>query len=205
MSVFTNPAGRAAADAHTYVEAVLDLVGDREPFTVLTDAHAALIRAIHGLSTEELRRPEAPGKWPIAGVLQHLADSEIVWAWRMRMILAQDRPTITGFDQDLWADRLHYAEASPAEALEVFGVLRQVNLRLIRRRPPGDLDRIGVHAERGGKPAAPDQAVRGPRPVASESDREDTGNGRRRSPVGACPDLISTLFRILISISRDAH
>ena len=63
----------------------------------------------------QLRQPERAGKWSIAQVLQHLADSDLVWGWRARLILAQDRPTITGYDQDLWAERLRYDEAEPAD------------------------------------------------------------------------------------------
>ena len=57
----------------------------------------------------------------------------------MRLILAQDRPVITGFDQDLWAEHLGYADADPAESLETFTVLRRDNLRLIERATPADL------------------------------------------------------------------
>ena len=67
----------------------------------------------------------------------------------MRLILAQDRPVLTGYDQDLWADRLHYADADPAQALETLRVLRRGNLALIERATPDDLKRVGVHAERG--------------------------------------------------------
>ena len=58
----------------------------------------------------------------------------------MRLILAQDRPPITGFDQDLWAERLDYANADPNESLETFAVLRRDNLRLIERATPEDLN-----------------------------------------------------------------
>lgn len=149
MSVFSNPSSSAAADAAAYTKAVLGLLGERDPFPILQDMHGALIRGIHGLSTEDLRRPERPGKWSIATVLQHLADSEVVWAWRVRLILGQDRPMLTSYDQDLWAQRLHYDHASPAEALELFGVVRHANVRLVSRARPEELDRVGIHAERG--------------------------------------------------------
>jgi len=149
MSVFTNPASRAAGDAEKYVAAVLGLLGDRDPLVILHETRSALARSIYELSIEQLRAPERLGKWSIAAVLQHLADAEIVWAWRMRLILAQDRPSITGYDQDLWAERLHYEQASPADALDVFGVMRNSNLRLLAQASPADLDRVGVHAERG--------------------------------------------------------
>jgi uncharacterized damage-inducible protein DinB len=149
MSVFTNPASGAAEQATAYVAAILDLLGSREPMDVLRETPAALRRAIDGLSLAQLRTPETPGKWSIAQVLQHLADSDLVWGWRARLILAQDRPTITGYDQDLWADRLHYAEAIPDESLATFETLRRANLRIIERASPQDLQRVGVHSERG--------------------------------------------------------
>lgn len=149
MSVYTNPANAAAEQATAYVSAILELLGDREPLTVLRDMPSSLSRAISGLSPKQLRTPERPGKWSIAQVLQHLADSEIVLGWRYRLIIAQDRPPLTGYDQDLWADRLHYEQANPLEALELFGVLRRANLRVLERLAPADLLRVGVHTERG--------------------------------------------------------
>ena len=149
MSVFTNPATGAAEHAAAYVAAILDLLGDRDPIAVLRATGSALPRAIDGLSPQALRRPEQPGKWSISQILHHLADSDIVWAWRMRVILAQDRPTITGYDQDLWAARLHDDRDDPSEAIELFTVVRRSNLRLVERASPSDLQRVGVHAERG--------------------------------------------------------
>ena len=149
MSVFSNTSQDSPEIRAKYSGAVLELVGGREPIEVLRETPKALNRAVAGLSTAQLRTAEAPGKWSIAQVLRHLADSEVVWGWRMRLILAQDRPPITGYDQDLWADRLHYADADPAESLETFAVLRRDNLRLLERATPDDLKRVGVHAERG--------------------------------------------------------
>jgi hypothetical protein len=149
VSVFTNPATGAAEHAAAYVPAVLALLGDRDPLPVLRDTPSALPRAIDGLSPGQLRAPERPGKWSIAQVLHHLADSEVVYAWRMRLILAHDRPPLTGYDQDLWAERLQYGQGDPRDALALFAVLRQANLRLVERASPADLRRVGVHAERG--------------------------------------------------------
>jgi DinB superfamily len=149
MSVFTNPATGAAGHAAAYVNAILDLLGNRDPMSVLRETPSALPRATDGLTPQQLRQREAPGKWSIAHILQHLADSDVVWAWRMRLILAQDRPTITGYDQDLWADRLHYDEVNPSDALATFTTLRRANLWLLERTTPADLKRVGVHAERG--------------------------------------------------------
>lgn len=149
MSVFTNPAGAAIEQARAYVSAILDLLGDRDPLTVLRETPEQLERVLDNTSRHALARPEAPGKWSMGQVLAHLADSDLVWGWRLRLVLAQDRPTLTGYDQDAWADRLGYADADPRESVAMFSVLRKSNLRLVSRATPDDLQRVGVHVERG--------------------------------------------------------
>jgi uncharacterized damage-inducible protein DinB len=149
MSVFTNPAASSKEEGKAYTAAVVGLVGDEQPLAILSSTEARLREAIRGLSTEQLARPEAPGTWSINHVLRHLADSEVVWGWRLRMVLAHDRPAITGYDQDLWADRLKYGEANPEESIAEFAVLRGGNLRLLRQSTPEDMKRYGVHSERG--------------------------------------------------------
>jgi uncharacterized damage-inducible protein DinB len=149
MSVFTNPASGAAEQGAAYTNAILELLGDRDPAAVLRETPSALRRAVEGLPARQLREPEAAGKWSIVQILQHLADSDLVWAWRVRLILAQDRPPLTGYDQDLWAERLHYDSADPAETLELFAVVRRANLRLVARASPAELQRVGMHVERG--------------------------------------------------------
>lgn len=149
MSVLTNPADGAREGAEAYVHAVLELLGDHDPMDVLRETPSVVRALAEGVSDDRLRTPEGPGAWSVAQVMQHLADSELVWGYRMRRILAEDRPTISGFDQDRWAEGLGYADADVRTALDVFSALRQANLALLDAAPDEALDRVGVHAERG--------------------------------------------------------
>jgi hypothetical protein len=149
MSVFTNSASGAPEQAEAYTRAVLDLVGSRDPQAVLDATPGALGDLVEGMSDEQLTIPERDGKWSVGQVLRHLADSEIVWAFRLRMVLGQDRPTLTGYDQDAWAERLLYAESDPAQSLTEFAFLRRSNLRVLERASDADLKRVGLHVERG--------------------------------------------------------
>ena len=149
MSVFTNRASESREQAGAYTSAILGLVGGEKPIAILKRTKASLRRAIAGMTPKQLARREAPGKWSVRHVLQHLVDSEIVWSWRLRMVLAHDRPPLTGYDQDAWADRLGYEKTNASQALAEFGVLRDANIRLINRASPQDLKRVGVHVERG--------------------------------------------------------
>lgn len=149
MSIFTNPASASKAQGQAYTRAILDLVGERDPLGILKETARALRDAVAGLSDAELSVPEREGKWSIRQVVRHLADSELVWAWRLRLVLAQERPQITGYDQDAWAERLAYGDADVTESIEEFAIVRRGNLRLLAAADRAAFERVGVHAERG--------------------------------------------------------
>src|SRR3954470_13205194 len=77
MSVFTNPASSSKEQGKVYTAAILDLLGDRKPLDVLGHTESELRKRIDGLTPKQLAQHEAPGKWSIAQVLQHLADSDL--------------------------------------------------------------------------------------------------------------------------------
>lgn len=149
MSQFTNPAASTPAETAAYVRALLELIGDRDPIEVLRATPLALERFLKDVPADIVTKPEAAGKWSIREVFQHLADSDLVGGFRLRMVLAHDRPGLAGYDQDLWADRLAYTDVDIRDALEQFTVLRRANMRLWERLTEEDLARVGLHAERG--------------------------------------------------------
>jgi hypothetical protein len=148
-SQFTNPAGRAPAQASEYVRSILWLLGDQDPVEVQALLAGRLRAAIAGLSSAALDRAEATGKWSIAQVIRHLADSEVVGGWRLRLVLGQERPVIMGYDQDAWVQRLAGAYADVASTIDLLHALRASHVRLLRSLTPEQWAREGVHAERG--------------------------------------------------------
>lgn len=139
----------APSPFQAYVATLLDALGDRDPFEVLAGTPEALRWAVAGLSPEQEQRPEGPGKWSVRQTLQHFADAELVGAFRFRMILAHDAPELPAYDQDAWAQRLHYQEVESAMSLGDFTAFRDANLRLLRRATPEDMKRVMRHSERG--------------------------------------------------------
>jgi hypothetical protein len=149
MSVYSNLATSTPDDIARYVAALLNLLGNRNPVAVLRETPDSMERFIKTVPAHLVTLPEAPGKWSIGEVVAHLADSELVGGFRLRMVLAHDRPHLTGYDQDLWASRLRYRDVAVRDALEQFSVLRRANMRIWERLGPSDLARVGLHGERG--------------------------------------------------------
>jgi len=103
--------------------------------------------AVSGLPEKVLRFKAAPDKWCILEILAHLADVEIVYAYRIRQMLADKEPVIAPMDQNDWARNLNYTEVPAAELVAVYGLNRHHNLRLLRRLQPSDFEKGAFHPE----------------------------------------------------------
>lgn len=132
-----------------YVDETLALLGDRDPVESLAAMPQWLTAHLDALPETALGVPEAPGKWSITQVLAHLADTEVAFGFRARLVLTQDRAPLHGYDENAWAARFRYDEADPAEAFHAFAMLRTWNLRVWRSAGPDDMARVAIHSERG--------------------------------------------------------
>lgn len=151
---FSNPAGVAAATgAAAYTRALLDLLNHRDPIEVMGELISWLTHRTGRLDDESLQRPEAPGKWSVIQVIQHLADSDLVFGYRLRMMLTEDSPPLQGYDQDVWARTLHYEDVPRGVALDQLRALRAANLHVLGQVSPPQLERVGLHSERGAESA----------------------------------------------------
>ena len=103
--------------------------------------------AVSGVPEKTLRFKPAPDKWCILEILAHLADMDILYAYRLRQMLADEKPVIAPIDQDAWAEHLGYMESSAPELIALYGLNRHASLQLLRRLKPGDLERSAYHPE----------------------------------------------------------
>jgi uncharacterized damage-inducible protein DinB len=104
--------------------------------------------AVSGLPDKTLRYKPHPDKWCILEILAHLADMEILYSYRMRQMLADEKPVIAPIDQDAWARNLGYMQSSPMELVALYGLNRHANLQLLRRLQATDLDKSAYHPEK---------------------------------------------------------
>ncbi|HEX2187614.1 MAG TPA: DinB family protein [Longimicrobiaceae bacterium] len=158
MTLLSNPFSSARDAAAEYVAELLGILGARDPWEVWEAQPARLAAAVAGLDDAALRVPEAPGKWSVVEVVKHLADTELVYGYRLRRIVAEPGCAVEGYDQDAWARSLGYHDAELPAALEQHRALRTANLRWLRTLDDEQLDRAGVHSERG--PESVRQGVR---------------------------------------------
>ena len=108
-----------------------------------------LARLLKGVPKAKLRKRPAPAKWSIHEIMAHLADTELVSGFRVRMILGQPGAPLIGFDQDVWVIAGHYDKRQTATALEQFTALRKMNLEILKAIRPEQWKHSGMHSERG--------------------------------------------------------
>lgn len=132
-----------------YTRRILSYIEGRKPLRVQQATPKKLERLILRLSRQQLRKRPAPGTWSIAEILAHLAETELVGGYRMRMILSKNGTPIQAFDQDVWARNSNYARQDPRRSLQMFRTLRESNLSLLKSLPRKKWNHYGLHAERG--------------------------------------------------------
>jgi len=132
-----------------YISRIRGYVAGRDPLRVQAGTPGRIRKLVRRLPSRRLKRRPAPGKWSIGEILAHLAEGELVAGYRIRMILGKPGTPIQAFHQDVWAKVNRYRELDARQSLEMFRVLRESNLTLLRSLQPRQWKQYGMHQERG--------------------------------------------------------
>ena len=135
--------------AEQYIGRILGYVEGQDAIKVQRNTAAKLKKSVQGLTAKQLKWRPAPAKWSIAEIIAHLADAEIVASWRMRSVIGENGITIQPFDQDAWASVFEYRDRDARRSLELFSVLRENNLAMLKEIPRETWENYGMHLERG--------------------------------------------------------
>ena len=100
------------------------------------DGPQLLRNAVAGMSQEQLVARPIPGKWSTLEVVCHLADFEIVCGDRIKRVIAENEPTFSGGDPDLFAARLAYHDRNAEEELLLIETIRKQLLGFSARSRP---------------------------------------------------------------------
>jgi DinB superfamily len=138
-----------AETAEQYRKRMLGHLEGRHPLKLQSEAPKRLAKLLKGVSLAKARKRPAPGKWSIAEIVAHIADTELVGGYRIRAILGQPGTQIIGFDQDVWVTALHYGKRDLKKSFAQYSALRDANLALLKSLTPEQWKHHGMHNERG--------------------------------------------------------
>jgi uncharacterized damage-inducible protein DinB len=108
-----------------------------------------LAQAIIGLSRNDFAALPVPGTWSIQQIVLHVMDSDLISSDRMKRVIAEENPTLIGFDETAFARGLFYEALDAGLAADVFAKNRRLTAVVLRHVPDEAFDRFGTHSERG--------------------------------------------------------
>ena len=88
----TATTGSWITDPNAYRRRLAELLGDRDPMTVMSATADTLAGIVVRNTPAQLRTRPFEGKWTPNEVIGHLTDSEWTYGYRMRLILSEDDP-----------------------------------------------------------------------------------------------------------------
>ena len=105
--------------------------------------------AIDGMTDAQINAAPIPGKWTTRQIICHIADFEPVYANRMKLIAAEENPTMFGGYPAVFAAGLAYDERDIEEELQLIAAARKHVARIMKTLKPEQFDRTGEHSKDG--------------------------------------------------------
>jgi hypothetical protein len=109
----------------------------------------SISESLHGLTAAQTRARPIAGTWTPLEVVCHLADSEALFAERMKRVLAEDRPALPYADPNLYVAGLAYEARVAQEEVAVIAALRRQMSRILQAQPEEAWRRVGIHSRDG--------------------------------------------------------
>jgi uncharacterized damage-inducible protein DinB len=129
--------------AHFYAK-YIDRVSEtniREAFDVHSKTMAAFLATIPESKADFAY---APGKWTVKQSLQHVIDTERVFAYRLLRVGRGDKTALPGFEQDDYAIAANVSNRTVASLAAEMNAVRQSTLALLQGLSDADLAQIGT-------------------------------------------------------------
>ncbi|MDH5680814.1 MAG: DinB family protein [Spirochaetota bacterium] len=87
--------------------------------------------------------------WTAKDLLGHLLDTELVFSYRLKRIVAEDTPKLTAWNQNIWVDMQEYNQWDSQLLVDTLITLRRSQVFWLGRLGNDVWDKQGEHSERG--------------------------------------------------------
>lgn len=108
-----------------------------------------LRRSLAGMTASELDAVPIPGLWSTRQVVCHIADFELVYADRLKRVIAEHQPTFFGGDPDTFAAGLAYRLRDVENELDMIASTRRQMVTIFQSLSEADFCRMGNHSQAG--------------------------------------------------------
>lgn len=131
-------------DFEKYIQRYLDLVPSENWIEELKISGKLTLEIYEKLSEEQGNFAYAEGKWSLKTLLQHLIDTEKVFAYRAMRFSRNDQSLVSGFDEESWADNSYAETRTLKNLIKEFKVTRKQSSIFFKTLPAEALQLIGI-------------------------------------------------------------
>lgn len=102
------------------------------------------IRFVQNIPMDKFDYRYAEGKWTIKEIIQHVIDTERIFAYRALRISRNDQTPLPGFDENFYVNNTNAAARSIQDLLTEFSAVRHSNLFFFKSLSDLQLLRTGI-------------------------------------------------------------
>lgn len=128
-----------------YQQAYISLVDDAWSLTEELEVSVhAFIKFVQDIPMDKYDYRYAKGKWTIKDIIQHLIDTERIFAYRALRFARNDSTALPGFEENAYAAVANGSDRKLQEMLVELALVRQCTIALFKSFTEEDLLRRGV-------------------------------------------------------------
>lgn len=149
LLLYSAPCRKIVTSSGTNGKSAMQIKERQALIAQYAQGYAEVVAALEGFAPDHLTARPLPGKWTAAEIVNHLADSEMNSALRLRRLLTEENPLLPGYDQDFYAVHFRYNERPVAPALAALRGSRETSSHILGQMSASDWQRTGTHTESG--------------------------------------------------------
>jgi uncharacterized damage-inducible protein DinB len=127
----------------SFYQAYIDYTRAADYSALVGQYNHRLIEFWSAIPIEKINYAYAPDKWTIRQMLQHVIDTERIFAYRALAIARKERQAIPGFDENEYANNATAAHRNWEDMLVEWGLVRQSTNLLFASFTDEQLQRVG--------------------------------------------------------------
>ena len=131
-------------DFEKYIQRYLDLVPSENWIEEMKTVCAETLEIYESLSEEQGNFAYAEGKWTLKTLLQHLIDTEKVFAYRAMRFSRKDQSLVSGFDEESWANNSYADTRTLKSLIKEYKLTRKLSIKFFKTLPAEALQLIGI-------------------------------------------------------------
>jgi len=127
-----------------YYKTYVSQIDSSDIYKFLSDNDKSIKEFYESIPSEKWDYKYEEEKWNIKEVLQHIIDTERIFAYRMLRIARNDSAPMAGFDQNVYARNIDCSKITPAQLMKEFNLVRQSTIVFLENLDSSNWQNIGV-------------------------------------------------------------